>query len=537
MLPGKKYGVQDVAAIAKRRWWIAVAPAAVGAMLALLVSASLPDTYQSEMLIQIVPQRVPDRLVPNIVTEKTEDRMDSLEAQVKSRAQLEQLIREFGLYREAGREATTEDLVDRMRRAIVVELVRPFRGMPPDSFYVRFTYHEPAVAARVTTRLGSIFVDKNATERVNSADSISEFLASQLSESKARLEAHEQRMEQFRQKHAGRLPSQVEVNLTAIQNTQSQLQQLVESTARDRDRRLMLERLYNDAAAEPIVVPPAAASAGGQSDGTAVLAMPLKQQLEVARATVTRLEARLTAQHPDLRRARKSVEELQQQVAAASQQAAAGGPAVPARPAISVEETQRRERLRGWKAEIESLERQIAFKEDEERRLRGVVSDYQARLQSSPGLESEWVALTRDYDTLSMTYKSLLQKSEDSRVGADLERRNVGEQFRVVDPARVPVRPIGPIRLQINALGLGAGLVLGLLCIGVLELRDRTFRSEADILDVLALPVLAVVPLVQTEGDQVSVRRRRRVAVTVCGVAAISAMYVFWSLQLWKHIV
>ena len=55
-----------------------------------------------------------------------------------------------------------------------------------------------------------------------------------------------------------------------------------------------------------------------------------------------------------------------------------------------------------------------------------------------PKRESELVELTRDYTTLQTTYQSLLAKREESKIAANLERRNIGEQFKVLDPARVP---------------------------------------------------------------------------------------------------
>ncbi len=538
MLPGKKYGVQDYVAIFKRRWWLVPGPVFVAAFVALIVASTVKDSYLSEMQIQIVPQQISDRIVGQSVATRTEDRMDSLEAVVKSRAQLEALVQEFNLYPAERARMPMTDVVAMMRNAITVELVRPYRGMPPDSFFVRFTYSDPGVAARVTSRLGSVFVDQNARERIGIADATSDFLASRLQDAKTRLLAHERKMEEFRNRNAGRLPSQADMNLTAIQNTQSQLQALLESAARDRDRKLMLERLYNDAAAEPLPVPPPTAAA---TDGTvaSTATMPLAQQVELARANLARLTLRLKAEHPDVRRAQRNLKELEAQAAAmppaTSTTSASTTPTVSA--GLSLEAQQRNERLRGWKAELESLDRQMKFKEQEQDRLRGLLADYQRRLESIPGVESEWVALTRDYETLNGTYKALLQKSEDSSMSGDAEKRRISEQFRVLDPARVPVTPVGPIRLQINAIGWGVGLVIGLLLVAVFELRDSTFRTEADVLDVLALPVLAVVPLVQDAADLRRIRNRQLILASCAVVAAVSSGYVFWALRLWKHIV
>src|SRR5688572_24490020 len=170
MLPGKKYGPQDVVAIFKRRWWLIPGPVVLASFLALIVASKVQDTYQSEMLIQIVPGRVPDRIVPNTVSTRAEDRMESLQALVKSRSELEKLIKEFNLYPVERANLPLTDVIEIMRNAIGVEMIRRNRMLPPDSFYVRYTYRDPALATRVTARLGGLFVDKNAEERIDLAD-------------------------------------------------------------------------------------------------------------------------------------------------------------------------------------------------------------------------------------------------------------------------------------------------------------------------------------------------------------------------------
>ena len=217
MLPGKRLSGPMVVGILRRRWWLVAVPAVVGLFIGLMISRSVRDNYRSEMLIQIVPQQVPDRFIPNTVTERTEDRMNSLQAQVTSRSQLEPLIREFNLYPEALAVAPMEDVVNRMRDAIDVELLRPSRIAPPNAFFIRFAYNEPEKAALVTSRLGGIFVDKNSDERVRMAESTNQFLENELTAAKGRLEAHEKRMEGFRQQNSGRLPSQSDFNFQAIQ--------------------------------------------------------------------------------------------------------------------------------------------------------------------------------------------------------------------------------------------------------------------------------------------------------------------------------
>ena len=178
-----------------------------------------------------------------------------------------------------------------------------------------------------------------------------------------------------------------------------------------------------------------------------------------------------------------------------------------------------------------------AFKEEEERQLRAQVGVYQARLEAVPGIESEWVALTRDYDTLAASYRELLSKSENSKMAASLEQRQIGEQFRILDPPRVPLKAQSPNRLRINGLGTLAGFGLALLLTIVAEGRDSTMRSEADVAGAINLPVLVLVPFVTTEADLRRQRRRRFIASAAVGVVAAGTGALVWFLQLWKFVV
>ncbi len=532
MLPGKKYAPADTLDILRRSWGKLVVPILVCTFGALVVSALLPNVYESDMLVQIIPQRVPDTYVKSTVTLKTEDRLNAVAQQVMSRTQLEQVIKDFNLYAKDRERLPMEDVVDNMRLAIApLELVRRAGSTSPaDAFHVRFRYRDAEIATRVTQRLGTLFIDNNARDRGSLAEATNAFLETQLQQASERLDTQERRLEIFRQQHAGRLPSNLEFNMQSIQSTQMQVQSLVESLARDRDRKLMLERLYGDAVNEPRPVMPAPVNtATGQASPNATP----RQQLLAARATLAQLLQTKKPDHPDVGRQQRTIAELEGRVA----KEPSDGESVAAVTGDTVNEQQRRDRLQQWRAEIESLDRQIKFKESEEDNLRKRVSDYQGRIEAVPSTESEWMALSRDYDTLQTAYKQLLAKSEESKVAADLERRQIGEQFRVLDAARVPVRPVSPNRLLVNGSGLGIGIAFGVLWVALTLLRDSTFRSETDIAQTLALPVLAMVPYVESDEDKRRAYQRKRIKMMTIGVATTAAAYVFWTMELWKHVV
>jgi uncharacterized protein involved in exopolysaccharide biosynthesis len=252
------------------------------------------------------------------------------------------------------------------------------------------------------------------------------------------------------------------------------------------------------------------------------------QRLRAARTALAQMQLRLSAKHPDVIRLEGLIANLERQ----EEEESTARPLSPADTAT--ERPDRRDKLHEQQAELESLDRQIAFKVDTEQRLRAQVAAYQARLEAVPGIESEWVALTRDYDTLATTYRDLLAKSENSKLAASLEQRQIGEQFRILDPPRVAHRPHRPNRKAINAGGLVAGLGLGLLLVGIMYVRDSTMRSEQDVLDALDLPLLALVPYVRTDTDVRAVRRRRVLEWAALAGMLTSTGVLVWALQLWR---
>ncbi len=533
MLPNKKYTPADLIDILKKRAALIVVPAALGLMIALVVSSQLPDVYEAESLIQITPQRVPESYVRSTVTIKTEDRLDALSAQVKSRTQLEKMITELDLYKKQRAAAPMQDVIEQMRGSIKTEIIRPRNPMEPvDAFYLRFQYEDAVMAARVTERIGMLYVDYNARERGALAQGTNEFLGDQLEEAKRRLDEAGAKLQLFRERNSGKLPTQLQGNIQMIQTVQAQRQSLVESLARDRDRQLLLERLYNDALAAPAPTPPAMSTADPATNAAAAAALSPRQLLERAKATLAQLQTKLSDEHPDVRTARRRVADLEKQVAAMPD-----GASTPAGPAgATSEELQRRERLSTMRAEIESLGRQIKFKESQEAALTATIGQYRSRIEAVPGLESEYLALNREFDTIQDAYKDLLGKSENARVAENLENRQVSEQFRVLDAPRVPFRPISPMRPAISGGGLFAGLFLGLLAVVLMEVRDGSLKTAVDVAQILKLPVIANVPTVLLDEEKRQIARHRRLLSSAAALCVIAAGFTVWALKLWHYV-
>jgi polysaccharide chain length determinant protein (PEP-CTERM system associated) len=521
VIPGKQYKPEDILEAAWRRRWFILLPLVVCSIATFTVSQILPDRYRSEAVLLIVPQRVPENYVRPTVTTRLDERLQAIGQQLLSRTQLERIIQEFDLYSDERRSTIMEDVVETMRTKHI--RIGPRGGPRADSgaFAVSFESDNPRTAMLVTERLASLFIRANIEDRAVFAEMTDQFLQSQLADARRGLMEREKKLEAFRRANAGRLPSESSTNQQAMLSTQMQLQSLQESINRDRDRQTTLQRLITDLVTAANAAPPVVDAAGNP-----LAPVPAARQLEIAQTTLRNMQMRLKPDHPDIKAMKRHIRDVEQKVAAETLEQ-------PVSPVVSVSknpaDVARQTKLSEYQAEAEAIERRIAGKQEGERRLLTALSDYRRRLEAAPGLESELTELMRDYTTMQETYQSLLTKSQEAKVAANLERRQIGEQFKIIDNARLPQRPTSPNRLRINLIGVFVGLVMGLGVAALLEYRDSSLRTEDDVVVALSLPVLALVPTMMTSGER-DKQKRHRLLLASSGVLALvlSAALIAW---------
>jgi len=515
VLPGKQLKPEDLLLAVWRRKWFAVVPFVLITAGTAIVAAMLPDRYRSETVMLVEPQRVPESYVRATVTTRLEDRLRSIQAQILSRTKLEQIINDAGLYPEMRKRLPMEDVVENMRKNDVrVELVRG------DAFRVSYTSENPKKAMEVAEKLAAAFVNENLQDRETLANATTHFLDSQLSDARRRLIEAEGKVAEFQRRHAGALPSERDSNLTILHNLELQVQALLDSMNRERDRLTYLERALADLESEALALRSAPASATAALPGAAAGATAA-EQLEAARNALKALEVRAKPEHPDVQYLKRVISGLEAKVAteagtAPVQPGAAAGDTI-AR-ARTPEEANLQRRILETRQEIARVRVQVDTKAADEKRLRGRIAEFQGRVAATPALTAEFTSLTRDYDTIRQSYISLLAKYEDAKAAAALEQQQIGERFRTLDPARLPESPVSPKRPLINLLGALAGLGVGLGLVAFLEYRDHALRTEDEVWSVLKLPVLAAVPVILTRADRA--RQRRRRLYSIAGAAA-----------------
>ena len=533
MLPGKTYTPDDYLRILWSRRWVIAIPAVVIASATAVASIFLPNWYRASTTILIIPQRVPENFVQPTVTADLRERLTTIQQQILSRTRLERIVQEFNLYpRERSRGAIMEDVIDRMRRDINVNLAtQRSRREPVSNFTVSFNANDARTAMRVTERLASLFVQENVEDRALLADQTDQFLKGQLEEARRRLAEQEKKVQEFRSRNYGRLPEEVQANLTLMQGKQSRLQGLLEASNRDRDRLFALDKALSEMPPATTTVP-AAASATRTGGNDRTVMVTAAQQLDQARAELRAMQLTKTENHPDIGRAKRLIAELERKAEEETLQQPLSAVTPAANIVVDRALVQRAEQMR---TEMNEIRARLESTKREAAQLEADINNLSGRVQAGPVLQAELAGLTRDYTTLQESYTQLLRKSEESKMAVNLERRQIGEQFKIIDGARLPERPVSPDRFRINMFGILGGLGLGLALVALLEYRDTSFKSDDDIMTTLSLPVLAVIPVMTNAGERRQARRRKLLLAASASVTCMllaAAVMVVWQYQL-----
>ncbi|MGH9354959.1 MAG: GumC family protein [Terriglobia bacterium] len=501
MLLGRQLNFDDYTAILRRRLWVILVPAVLGVAVAYLIAKHLPARYTSNSLILIDEPKVPANFVPSIVGNDLTSRLANMEEQILSRTRLEPLIDRYGLYRSDIHRVPVEELVARMRDAISVTPVSfsnsgADQGGKVPGFRISFTASNAQSAQAVCSEITSMFVDENLRLREARAEGTASFIAMELQQAKQSLDAEDAKLADFKRQYFGSLPDQEQSTIRILGSLTGQLNSLTDAMGRYQDDKTYTESLLTQQQAAW------KASQTGSSPQT------IQEQIAALEGRLAALRVHYTDDYPDVISAKRDLENLKkkasrQEVATASHKTAAL-----AKPLNAVDEPPEVGRLR---AQMYSIDEASKGNQREQAQVRRQINTYEAQLKLTPAVEQQYKDITRNYQTALDFYNSLLAKENESQMSTNLERRQEGEQFQVLDPADLPQKPSYPDKARFAAGGLAVGLLLGAGLVLLIEMKDKALRDDRDIEFFLGVPTLALVPSLEEEtGGRLSFQATRR---------------------------
>jgi uncharacterized protein involved in exopolysaccharide biosynthesis len=545
--------LQEMIGVARRRaWQIALVAAAV---LATGVAAALfwPAVYRSTATILIEEQEIPRDLVRSTVTSYADERIQVIGQQVMTRATLMQIVEKYGLYARERRYVSTEEILERMRRDIRVQTVSAditdrrsgARTASTIAFRLSYDSPSPAQAQQVANELVTLYLNENLRTRRQRADETSSFLAEEAERVGKQVAEIEARLAQFKRANAGRLPELAQLNMQLRERAESDLEDLARQVRLLEERQVFLDSQLALVKETAPVTPERAHEP--------------EERLKLLRNQYAGLSGVYEASHPDLVRMRREIEALEK---------ASGGAAGPDERVLQTEKNElarlsdryapdhpdvQRQQKKVAALEAESAKTPAAKKPDNpawvslaaqreaaareaaslrmrREELQARIAAYNARLETTPGVEQAYRDLVRDHENATAKYKELRAKQMEAQVALALEKDRKGERFSLIDPPQYPEKPNEPNRKKMLALALFGSVAGGLGTAALAESFKHAVNGSRSLALLLEAPLLGVVPHSESAAQR---RRRRRLlwaifaGALLLGALALAAVHFF----------
>ncbi len=513
-------------ALRRRRWWLILPTFVIWAGV-WGFSWFVPAYYKSETLILVEQQKVPAQYVVPNVTSDLQDRLQSMTQQILSRTRLMRIIDQFQLYGDLKSHLTLDEMVDKMRKDIKIDLVQapgpPGRMADLTAFKITYSSTDPRLAQQVTGQLTSLFIDENLKERAQQSESTTDFLGAQLEEARKSLGGQEQRVREFKSKYIGALPDQLGSNLNILGGLQTRLQQEMQAVNQSQQQASYLQTLLEQYRSIRV----------GVNEGSTDPELPpaLDGELMKLKTQLADIRSRYTERFPDYRRLKEQIAQLESmkqhmtedlQAAAKSKKDSAPTDtpkdSTEAHP-TSFAEMKEMSPMLQLQGQLKQNQMELENRQKLVSQLEAQIQQYQTRLNETPVREQQLADLTRDYEQSLANYNSLLSKRNQSELATSLEKRQQGEQFRIIDPPGFPLKPYKPDRILFALGGLFAGIFFGVTATATVELIDGRVFHESDFKELVDAPVLTEIPPLPTAFE--TVRRHRQLRLEWLGVIAM----------------
>lgn len=496
MIQNRELTMDDYLAMLRRRLTVILIPTLLAPIVGFAVSYAFRAKYTSQALVLVEEQKVPEGYVAPVVTEDLSQRVATLEQKALGADRLRPLIDKLnqqGLLRGE----SVDEIIDNIRTGISIEAAqiatvpnptaaksaRPGLSSPKPAqvpaFYLEYTDSNPREAQAVCAGLVDIMLQENLKNREETAQQTTDFLGRQVDDAKHNLDDLDTKLAAFKKQYIGQLPGDEDTNLKMLTNMNTQLDAVTQSLGRAQQ-----DKTYT----ESLLAQQLAAWKSSQSTNNP---QTLEQQLAATQAKLIDLQGRYTDDYPDVIKTKKEIADLQKRLQEVN--SAAADPSTAGNQKGAGNEPAEIQQLR---MQVHQYEQVIAQASREQKILEAQIKVLQGRVALSPAVEEQYKQLTRNYETAQKFYNDLLVKKSQSEMQTAMEREQQGEQMSLQIPADLPSSPSFPNRLLFAGGGLGGGLALGLGLALWLELRDKSLRTESDVVAVLGLPVLSQVPWV-----------------------------------------
>ena len=490
--------VKDFSDIIGRRKWLIIIFIFLGIAVGGYLAWAKKDVYESSTTILVEQQKIHGDYVRSAIGASAGERVSTITQKVLSRTNLQKVIEEFLLYPEVLKTKGFELAIAKFRKNVAINTKHGARGQL-EAFTISFAHEDPMMAMKVTSNLASQYIDANIKIREQFIEGATEFIEQELLAAKEALDEKEKILSEYKLKYIGELPGQIETNLRTLDRLQEEKIQIQDSINSSKLRMELLQKSIHDyeSIAGTLREFDNVSFSGSTSPGD-----PVANRIAELKRELMNMSAEYTDSYPDIVSLKIQIKNLEKELvrraeALESENLEDGADVIPGSELEPIDGAVFDPYLADLMSSKDELKMQTMGLKSRLSRVTKEMQGLTQRFERAPTREQELLVLERDYGNMSENYQHLHQKRISAKISENLDKRQKGERFRILDPANLPTKAAGLPRELIALGGFGGGLGLGLGLAMLLELLSPTFRRSEDVEVSLGFPMLATIPSFQ----------------------------------------
>jgi polysaccharide biosynthesis transport protein len=505
-------------------------------LISALIAVLLPSVYRSSATILIEEQDIPSDMVRAAVTSFAVERIQTISQRVMTRSNLMDIIQKYKLYTRDKRTKTTEEIVSAMRNDIKLETINadvmdPSRGTPTKAtiaFTLSFDGESPEQTQKVASELTNLFLNENLKTRTQQAEDTYAFLKEEADKLEAKIADYEKKLAEFKEKHPDNLPDLSQLNLSLVERTERDIDDIGTQLRSTEERKLYLEaQLAQISPSGPTVSSSGQLVPGPVSQlkalrseyalalskyspnhpdvirlkreiaaiegqlGDVNMGEEQAKQLENLRTDLATARQKYSEDHPDVIKLKKEIASLESSLPKTDHPEKAIAAETPDNPAYLT-----------MQAQLESAEADLKSLKSQREQLKAKLTDYETRIATAPQIEREYSSLMREHDNALLKFRDIKAKQMEAGVSKQLEKESMGERFSLIDPPAYPEKPISPNRPAILLLGFILSLGSGIGFAIVKDSMDNSINSRKGVAALMGVNPLGVIPYIANSQDR-----------------------------------
>ena len=494
-----------MAFLVRRKWWV-IAPFVALSSIVAVLTKQLPRIYVSEALVMVQPRDVPENFVMNLISSSTEQRLKAIQQTALSRSNLVSILREYGDDLPEFRNFNLDEQVERLRDQIDIkfDLSQDARGnREVTSFKLSFQHKDPAVAQRIASRLTKKFIEQDSDTREKQVGGTTSFLQTEVEKLDAQLQKSDLDLKSLKVSHQNELPEQLDMNQRSLERLSAEQASNIDAVDRLTTSRFNYQQLL---ANTPEFLPPTSRQSTGskseEEDSHVEAYLKAKtayeqlaaslppnskyQDLQILKVQMDRMKARLSPEElEEAQKPKKKSTEGQENKPTPNPQY------------ISIQSA------------LRELETEIGIRQTRKKQVEADIARLSLRVENTPSIELQMAEVKRQNEQLRKQREDRYSDLTKAELSQSLETNSKAGEFRIQDPANLPIEPSKPNKWAVLLAGCALSLALAIgIALAVDVARQRVW-TQSEIESFWGVPVMVDIPEIVTDADQVELKKKR----------------------------